>query len=77
MTHEHTALSAAVSNVKRKLSHLNDSSMVRNLPNMHFNPEGCVDLANLLDTRIGALVTGVNLLRHEARLAIEAQKAVR
>ena len=38
------------------------------------NPQAVLALADSLDARIRALVTGVDLLRHEALRAIEARK---
>ncbi len=50
---------------------------IRLLKRPDFTPERALQMAEQLDARIGALITNVNLLRHEAKLAIEARKGAK
>jgi hypothetical protein len=72
----HSALSAARDSVGRKLVPLTvmDFDLQLLLWRSGRDPDAALELAEFLDARIGSLITGVNLLRQEAKLAIEARK---
>jgi hypothetical protein len=67
-----TALSAAYKNVSRRLDDLD--AVFGQAPNAAINLNAAIVLAEALDARIGALITGVGLLRHEATRVIAARK---
>jgi hypothetical protein len=51
-----------------------DNAVARLWAAADHDPQAAIALADSLDARIGSLVTGVALLRHEATCVIEAQK---
>jgi hypothetical protein len=73
---QRTALGAARGSVARKLTTLlsSDNAVARLWAAADHDPQAAIALADSLDARIGSLVTGVALLRHEAKAVIEARK---
>jgi len=70
----HTALSSAHASVCRKVAELTCTSEHGSWRRARTVPEAALRLADSLDARIGALITGVSLLRHEAKAAIAGRK---
>lgn len=73
----HTALSAAYATVLRKLVPLSEDWREEPFAwgRASQEPELAIELADLLGSRVNALVIGIKLLRYEAEREIEARKA--
>ncbi len=68
-----SGLSAAHRSILRKLFLLADAW--REGPDAGVDPEAALNLCLALDARVGNLITGIALLRHEANTVTETRKA--
>ena len=74
-----TALSTAQASMARKLTVLlsNDNNTSRLWAASDHDPDAALLLADSIDRKVEALTIGIDLLRHEAKLVIEARKGAK